>query len=458
MLRRSENEVAPQPASGERPEARRVCMVVHAYYPIGEPRVQREAKAAAEAGYRVDVVCLRQPGEARRETVDGIDVHRLPIVHDRSAGAAKMAVEYARFALRATVAVGRLMLGARTACERVVQVHSPPDFLIIAGILPKLLGARLVLDIHDLSTHLYRARFARRGLALRLANLTLALIERAACAFADDVITVHEPYRAELISHGVSGSNITVVMNAVDERLIEHTRRAEARARSNGGFTIAYHGTITPSYGVDLIVEALPHVCELVPDARCVILGEGDALVAIEQRAEDLGVADRIEFSRRYLPIERALERVASADCGVIPNRPSEYNRFALSSKLFEYVALGIPAVVARLETLAAHFGPDQVSFFAPGDAAGLGHAISWVAQNRAAAKRMAVRARIRGREYSWFEHRRRYLDVIASPEPRPPRSVARAETPGTHHRVSLRHGSSENCPALDTAGKEGLA
>jgi glycosyltransferase involved in cell wall biosynthesis len=156
---------------------------------------------------------------------------------------------------------------------------------------------------------------------------------------------------------------------------------------------------------------------------RCVILGDGDALVSVEQRAEDLGVADLLEFSRGYLPIEVALERVALAQCGVIPNRPSEYNRFALSSKLFEYVALGIPAVVARLETLAAHFDPDEVTFFEPGDASALARAITWVAQNPAAAEGMAVRARTRGHEYSWAEHRRRYLEVIAS---RPRASLVR--------------------------------
>lgn len=391
-------------------------MVVHAYYPIGEPRVEREAKAAAHAGYAVDVVCLTQAGEPCSETVDGIEVHRLPIAHDRSAGLLGMGREYLSFALRASVTVAALARRHRRAFERVVQVHAPPDFLIIAGILPKLLGSRLVLDIHDLSSHLYRSRFARRKMALRMANLVLVLIERAACAIADEVITVHEPYRAELISHGVRLSDVTVVMNAVDERLIKQVRARREPRRSSGAFTIAYHGTITPSYGVDLIVEALPGIRELVPDVRCVILGEGDALAAVEQRAQDLGVADRIEFSRRYLPIEVALGRVASADCGVIPNIPSEYNRFALSSKLFEYVALGIPAVVARLDTLATHFDPDQVSFFAPGDAAALARAVGWVARNPAAAEAMSVRAQARSREYSWAEHRRRYLEVIASP------------------------------------------
>jgi hypothetical protein len=39
---------------------KRHCMIVHAYYPIGEIRVEREARALIEKGYEVDVICLQQ--------------------------------------------------------------------------------------------------------------------------------------------------------------------------------------------------------------------------------------------------------------------------------------------------------------------------------------------------------------------------------------------------------------
>ena len=60
-------------------------MVVHAYYPIGEPRVQREARAALNFGYQVTVICLRGNGESARERIDGVDVRRLSLQHGRGA-------------------------------------------------------------------------------------------------------------------------------------------------------------------------------------------------------------------------------------------------------------------------------------------------------------------------------------------------------------------------------------
>jgi len=267
---------------------------------------------------------------------------------------------------------------------------------------------------------MYEARFAGRKPIARAVRAVLRAIERAACALADQVITVHEPYRRELALDGVPERKISVVMNAADERLIETvvTRRGGNGARG-GPFTLAYHGTITHWYGVDLLVEALATLSPQLPDARAVVLGAGDAVDSARALARDLGVDDRLELPGRYVPIEQALARVASADCGVIPNRPSTLNRFALSSKLFEYVALGIPVVVARLETLAAHFGPEEVTFFEPGDAASLADALRWVAVNPDAAREKAKAAGRRAREYSWQENRGRYVELLTSTDSR---------------------------------------
>ena len=384
-------------------------MLVHSYYPLGEPRVEREALAARDAGLSVEVVCLRAEGEPARATVDGIEVRRLPLGHERGASVGRILYEYLAFALMAAA-----VLTLRRRRPDVVHVHGPPDFLLAAALPLRLRGARLVLDIHDLSPHMYEARFEGSAVG-RVAGAVLRAVERAACALSHAVITVHEPYRRELARDGVPEGKVTVVMNAADERLIERVAAERGRhADGDGAFTLAYHGTITHWYGVDLLVEAMKRLEGELPDARALVLGAGDALDPARSRADELGVAGRIEFSGGYLPIEETLRRVAGADCGVIPNRPSTLNRFALSSKLFEYVALGIPVVVARLETLAAHFGPDEVTFFEPGDAGSLADAIAWVAANPDAARERAERAHDRAREYSWSESSRRYLRLLA--------------------------------------------
>ncbi|MGP0102188.1 MAG: glycosyltransferase [Solirubrobacteraceae bacterium] len=383
-------------------------MVVHSHYPA-DVRVRREARAASDAGYLVDVISLRGEGERAYEMIDGIGVRRLPLHHVSGGGARRMLYEYLMFALLAALMLAPSALRRRYA---VVQIHNPPDFLLIAGVLPRLFGSTLLLDVHDLSSHMFGARFSGR-LSVVISRL-LVLLERLAGLMADGVITVHEPYRRELINHGIPAEKISVVMNVPDEGVLEAAEHGKT-ARNASEFVVAYHGTISGWYGVDLVLDALGALRSEVPTARAMILGDGDARVKLQERALDIGLADHVEFSDGWVAADQALARAASATCGVIPNRPTELNRFALSTKLFEYLALGLPVVVAGLETLTAHFGADEVTFFRPGDAGSLARALIWVAANpqEAAAKTERARERVE-REYSWTANRRRYLATLA--------------------------------------------
>ena len=201
-------------------------MVVHAHFPLGEPRVQREARAVREAGYDVTVVCLRNSDEPRREVIDGLTVVRLPVSHQRGASLLKMIVEYLTFFVLVTVWLARETIARPFA---VVHFHNPPDFLIFAGLVPRLRGFRLVLDVHDLSPHMFGVRVP--GALGRLASRLLLIAERMACRLADQVMTVHKPYRAELVRHGVSEEKVQVVMNSVDRAVLS---RAAWPSRSVG--------------------------------------------------------------------------------------------------------------------------------------------------------------------------------------------------------------------------------
>ena len=387
---------------GEKP--RRLCAIVHADFP-SDPRVLRAVRVAVEQGWEVDVLATRQPGERAKEVVEGAHVRRLPITHRRGRGALRVAAEYLGFTLLATVQASRLASRRRYSA---VHVHNPPDFLVVAATVPRLLGAKVIFDVHDLSDDMFAMRFgSRRG--ARVFDRILRLVESAATRFADFVITVHEPYRRELETRGVPPDKTTVVMNTVDERLLP----SAGLERKRDGFRIVYHGTVTPPYGVNLLVEAVARIAEDVPDVRLDIYGAGDEVPKISALAESLGVADRVTLSARYLPHVEVLERVRVASVGVIPNLPVRFNRLALSTKLFEYVALGIPVVCADLGAIREHFSDSEMLFFTAGDADALASALleTWREPDTAAARSKAALDRYEG--YRWPAQARRYADVL---------------------------------------------
>ncbi len=379
-------------------------MLVHGPFPP-DPRVSRAVGVALAGGWDVDVLATRQPGQSPVERFDGARVIRLPIAHRWGAGALHTVREYLGFTMLATMRMARLAAQQRYS---VVQVNNPPDFLALAAVVPKLLGAKVIFDVHDLSPDMFAMRFgSRRG--ARLSNRILRLVERTATRYADFVLTVHEPYRRELATRGVPPEKITVVMNSVDERLLPSARSVE----TEDGFRVVYQGTITPPYGVRLLVKAVAQIADDVPEIRLEIYGDGDSLPEIRSVAETLGVADRVRLSGRFLPHREVLERVQSASVGVVPNLPTPLNRFALSTKLFEYVALGIPVVSADLPTIREHFSDSEVLFFTAGDVDALTAALLEIRREPEAAAARTKAARRRYERYRWPVHARRYADVL---------------------------------------------
>lgn len=388
-------------------------MVVHARYPIGEPRVQRQALAAVEAGYHVDVVCLRHVGEPAHETVEGVDVHRLPVSHDRTAGAAGMAVEYLAFFALAAVKVARLSWRER---YDVLHVSNPPDLLVFTGLLPRLRGAHLILDVHDLTPDLFEWRFGD-VLGRRFVRRALEWQERLSVRAADSVMTVHDGCAAALEERSTRGGQpIAIVMNALDERLLPE--RLPERSGWHDPVSLVYHGSLTQLYGVHILIDALAKT-DVAGRAVLDVLGDGDDRPRLERQAAELGLSGSVRFSRGFVPIRAALEAVAECDIGVVPFDDLPINRFSLPSKLFEYVVLGLPVVCARTDTIARHFAEDELFFFRPGDPDDLAQRLRDVLADPVGAQEQARRARERYEDYRWERSKARFLELIKAPRTR---------------------------------------
>lgn len=387
--------------------SRSVCMVVHGPYPLGEGRVAREAQAALAAGWEVDVVAMGERNEPVTEVVEDVVVFRLRGSHRRGAGFAAVVREYLGFTLRATAKVATL---AARRGYAVIHIHNPPDFLILAAVVPRLFGTRVVFDIHDFSSELFVMRF-ERSRARPATDWTLRLIERVAIRLASAVVTVHDPYRRALEARSVPPGKITVVMNSLDERLLP----AGVEPTEETDYRVVYHGTITPHYGVALLVEAAARAAQEVTSLRLEIYGDGDDIDQVRSRVAQLEISDRVKLSGRFLPHGEVLERVRTASVGVICNLPIKRNKTAIPTKLFEYAALGIPVVSADLPAIREYFSPDEVRFFRAGDVNALAQALSEVASDPESARVRAAAARRRYEEYRWPVSAERYAALLES-------------------------------------------
>jgi glycosyltransferase involved in cell wall biosynthesis len=372
-------------------------MVVHAYYPEGETRVERQAGALIARGYEVDVVCLRRAGQRVVDRHSGVNVYRLAVRRHKGRGVVVQFLEYLVFLILATFKTAALHRRRR---YQVVQVHNLPDFLVLAAALPKLGRARVVLDLHDLMPEFYAARF---GTSLRSwAARVLVWQEQLSCRFADHVITVTKQWRQTLIDRGLAAEKVTVVMNVADSRVFHRAGLSEPRSAADGEFALLYHGNLTHRYGIDLAIEAVGLVRAQIPGICLTIHGGGDYQAALYQKAEELGLQQHIRFSHRSLPTEELPNLIRQADVGLVPYRRDLFTDGILPTKLMEYVAVGLPVIAARTPTIAAYLNETMVQFFTPGDAPDLARCIVALYHDRERLARLVEQSDEFNRRYNW--------------------------------------------------------
>jgi len=386
---------------------KRHCMVVHAYYPIGEPRVQREAEALVSHGYEVDVICLRQLQEPSRAVVQGINVYRMPIRRHKGRGTGLQLLEYLLFFGLAFWRLSILHLRRR---YRVIQVHNPPDFLVFAALIPRLMGAKVILDLHDLTPEFYASRF-KQGMdsyAVRLVRWQ----EKLACRFAHRVITVTEPWCQTLIQRGVPPEKCGVVMNVADHRLFQRDL-PRPRPSPDNNFHLFYHGTLAWRYGIDLTLRAVASLRDELPGLHLTVHGRGEFLGELQCLAQELKLGEFVHFSTDYVPLRELPALIASADLGLIPYRRDVFTDGILPTKLMEYVAMGVPAVAARTFAIQAYFDEKMVRFFAPGDVDDLARCIRELYHDRKELAALAHNADRFNQKHNWRVQSAQYVDVV---------------------------------------------
>ena len=290
-----------------------------------------------------------------------------------------------------------------------VIVCTMPDAVVVCAILPKMLGSKVVLDIHDTMPELYRDKFGgARGV---VGEKLLLLEERVSSWCADRVLAVHDLHRDRLREAGVPAHKLRVVTNSPDPRIFNLRRNDNSSARD---FTLVCHGTVTARLGLDLLIAAVDELRAEIPELRLRVIGQGDGLASARELADRLKLNDRIEFMK-LVPVEELPALLVTADVGVVPYRPSSATHLMLPVKLLDYATLGIPAIAARLRTVEHYFANDAVELFEPGNVADLARSISRLYHDAALRQRLAERAGEALKSLNWERQRTEYLQAIDS-------------------------------------------
>jgi glycosyltransferase involved in cell wall biosynthesis len=355
---------------------KRVVAVVYSSYPA-DPRPRRAAESLVKEGASVEVICLKETEEElRHELFNGVDVTRVPLKHRRG-GKLDYLLQYGSFILLSSAILSRRVFTRR---YDLVHIHNMPDVLVFSALIPKLLGAKVILDLHDPMPELMMSIYGLRvnSFAVRV----LKTLEKWSLRFADVGLTVNETCRKIFSARSCPKEKIHVIMNAPDEGIFEFREPAKliSSARDTSKpFVIMYHGSLVERHGLDLAVTALRKVRHLIPNVELRIYGRTTSFL---QQVMDSVRNSELEPVVRHLgpkKLEQIAQAIGECDLGIIPNRRSIFTELNTPTRIFEYLSQGKPVIAPRAPGILDYFGPQELVLFELGDADDLATKIEYV-------------------------------------------------------------------------------
>lgn len=389
-------------------QTKRVCMIAYTQYKY-DHRIQREAETlATQGGYEVSLIVPKESDVPNVYEKHGVHVKELNMRQYQGNSKRRYIASYLAFLLRTFFACNKLLFLGKAD---IFHIHNMPNFLIFSAILSRLCGKKLILDIHDSVPETYTAKFNNHSNKILF---WILCCEEAICSrLAHKIICVNHPQRDVLISRGINSTKITVSLNVPENKWYQANNSIKVNERIKKKFKLVYHGTLAKRLGIDLTIYAIYKLIRIIPAIEFHIYGGGDDKQDLIQLTEELRLQEYVHF-HGFLPFDQLCPMLRGMDLGVIGNRKNIATDLMLPVKMLEYIALNIPVVVPRLQTVAYYFSDEMVSYFEPDDSDAMAESILDLYQNREKREKQVRAARRFLDQFGWKMHQKDFLDLYS--------------------------------------------
>jgi PEP-CTERM/exosortase A-associated glycosyltransferase len=236
----------------------------------------------------------------------------------------------------------RLLSLAKELKPDVLHAHSPVLNAWPAIHVGEKLGIPVVYEIRAFweDAAVDHGTQTEGGLRYRLTKA----METRAVQRANQVVTICQGLRGDLISRGIPSNKIGTVPNAVD---IEHFSLSagpdpelKAKLGLSGCRVIGFLGSYYAYEGLDLLIAALPQILAKAPDVRLLLVGGGPQEANLKAQAEALGLSDKIVFVGR-VPHGEVSRYYDLVDLLAYPRHPMRLTELVTPLKPLEAMAQG---------------------------------------------------------------------------------------------------------------------
>lgn len=307
------------------------------------------AKALAERGHQIEIVTgfpnypsgKTYPGYRikyyRREIMDGIVVHRVPLYPSHNRSSVGRILNY--FSFMASAALFSVFRARRFD----VVCCYPPITGGLAAIFATWLSRRpFLIDIQDLwPDSVVKSGMAGTQRMEKILTLMCNFVYRRAAG----IVAQSKGIRARLIERGVPSDKISVVYNWADERAAAPAGLADLSPYGFGNkFNIVYGGNLGRVQGLDVMVRAAHLARQRAPDLHLLLIGDGIESDNLKQLVQQLD-ADNVRIAPG---VPRAMIGDIFAAAAVLAlhlwNDP--LFRITIPQKTQFYMAMGKPILI----------------------------------------------------------------------------------------------------------------
>jgi glycosyltransferase involved in cell wall biosynthesis len=321
------------------PKGKRVVIVVENLPAPLDRRVWQESQALRDAGYQVTVICPKMRGfNASAENIDGIQIYRHWIT-DEAGGFVGFIGEYA------SALWGEFWLLWKVWFKQgmdVIHLCNPPDLLFLVAIPFRLLGVKVLYDVHDLWPEMFEAKFNRRGWFYSMVRLA----EKCTYKLANAVLATNETVKHVAMTRGgKSDSDVTVVRTAPMFGNIDVD--PDPSLKKGKQFLVGYIGVMGNADGVDYLVRAADHLVHVLKreDTHFLIMGSGAEYDNLVRLRDELGLQSYVDLPGRVTN-EFLFTALKTMDVGAACDPKNSYNDGCTMNKTLEYMAFGKPQVL----------------------------------------------------------------------------------------------------------------
>jgi glycosyltransferase involved in cell wall biosynthesis len=386
---------------------RKICIVTSAPYKADNSvRVYTETLAAR--GDRVDVVNISDSQHHQSEgEVHGVTRYR--VQRPKYDECNNWVYTWRSLRVLVSLSMELTRLHKRNRYD-VIHIYNMPDCFVFAAWYPKLAGAKLIRDLHNVSAELVAKKFhtklsaSSHGFFKAVASLPLR--------FADHVIVPTKFFSEKVNAPAIPKERCSVLFGHVDHEMFP----CKARTKTRPGFVIVCLGGLQSHQSLDIAIQAFDEVRCNTPDAELHIYAgpPGQMRAFMSPLIQTLGLEGVVKFYAST-PVAEMVEVIANADIGLVPVPADVLEAEAYAAKIIEFMTHGVPVITSQAGIGGLHYEEGDVHFCPAGDSRAMSKAMLDIINNRDLHDSLVKR----GYEYvacnTWGSGKRKYMDLVDS-------------------------------------------